>query len=59
MTTMAFIAKWLIVTMLAAGALAIISTVGKPRKPNTGGSAAVSVAIIALEILAIVMWWHV
>lgn len=51
------IAKFFIVGWLALGAMLSIATVGKPRKPLTPGTAAVSVALTAGLIVLIVLTW--
>ena len=51
------IAKWFIVGLVALSSLLVIGSVGKPRKPITPGSAATTVAINALFIVLIVVFW--
>lgn len=51
------IAKWIIVGLCALGPLLVISSIGKPRKPNTPGTAVASVVISAAEIVAILLYW--
>jgi hypothetical protein len=46
---------WIVVAILALGALVSVATVGKPRKPMTGGAAALVVIIDAALIVAI-LW---
>jgi hypothetical protein len=49
--------KWVIVGWTALAAIVVITQVGKPRKPLTGGTAAFSVIFCALEIAAIIAFW--
>lgn len=49
--------KWVIVGMFALGALITITAVGKPRKPLTPGTAAYVVAVNALYIVLIAIFW--
>ena len=51
------LAKWGMIGLMAFSALMVITGVGKPRKPLTGGVAATTVAVNALWITAIVVWW--
>ncbi len=52
------LAKWIMVSILAANAVLCFRAVNKPRKP-VEFSEAVGIAIAyALEITAIVIWWH-
>jgi hypothetical protein len=43
------IALWVDAVVLVLAALAIIATVGKPRKPITGGEAVVAVIITSVQ----------
>lgn len=54
---MSEIVMWLIVGWNAFSAIVVITQVGKPRKPTTGGAAAVAVLLCALEIAAILAFW--
>jgi hypothetical protein len=51
------LAKWGMVGLMAFAALMTIMAVNKPRQPLTGGVAATTVAMNALWITAIVIWW--
>jgi hypothetical protein len=51
-------AKWGMVGLMAFAALMTIVAVGKPRKPLTGGVAATTVAMQAVWITSILIWWH-
>jgi hypothetical protein len=53
-------AEWTHTTLavfFGLGALLTISTVGKERKPTTGGVAALTVLVQALIIFALLYWW--
>ena len=39
------------------GALLTIMIVGKPRKPITGGQAAITVLVQSIIITALLVWW--
>ena len=49
--------KWTLVGWCALAAIVVVTQVGKPRKPITGGSAAITVVFCALEIAAILAFW--
>lgn len=51
--------KWFLVGFLALASLLSISSVGKPRKPTTGGEAATAVFLNALMAVLIVVFWGV
>lgn len=52
------IGKWLMVSFLAFGCLSVITSVGKPRRPLTPGTAAWVVFFNACWITLIVLYWH-
>jgi hypothetical protein len=52
------IAKWVIVAWCALGALLLISSVGRPRKPLSPVAATIAVALQTAEIVAIILWWR-
>jgi hypothetical protein len=52
------VAKWLVVTFMVVGSLSAITVVGKPRQPLRPGTAAVIVFVQALQIVAIILYWH-
>lgn len=52
------VAKWSMVGLMAFSALLTIISVGRPRKPVTGGQAATVVAVQAVWIMTILTWWH-
>lgn len=54
---MSEVAKWLIVGLLALGAVLSISSVGKPRKPLEPRIAATVAVVNALVIAAILAYW--
>lgn len=54
---MSAVAKWAIVIWCVISALVVVTQVGKPRRPITGGVAAFAVTLCALEIAAIVAYW--
>ena len=56
---MAEFVKWFMVGMFALGALLTVSSVGKPRSPLTSGTASFVVAVQALYIVLIVVFWSV
>ena len=51
------VVKWVMVAMMAFGALTSITMVGKPRKPLDGTTAAVIVVAQAAYITAILTMW--
>lgn len=54
---MSEIVKWALVGWCAFAAIVVVTQVGKPRGPLTGGTAAFSVIFCALEIVAILAYW--
>lgn len=52
------IAKWIIIGWVALATITVVALVGKPRKPITPGTAAVIVALNAIQIVAMVIWWR-
>ena len=51
------IVKWVLIGWSVFGSLVVVTQVGKPRKPLTGGTAAFVVAYNALMIAAVLTWW--
>lgn len=49
------IALYIIAGWIAFSSLVIVSSVGKPRKPVTGGTAALVVALCAIEVAILVI----
>ncbi len=54
---MSEIIKWVLVGWCAFAAIVVVTQVGKPKKPTTGGAAAFTVVFCALEIAAILAYW--
>jgi hypothetical protein len=52
------VVKWLIVAYLAAGGLASIAVVGKPRGPMTGTDATIVIVLVTLAIVGILIFWE-
>jgi hypothetical protein len=52
------VVKWVFVAWLVFGSILTVTQVGKPRKPLTGGVAAIVVVVCALEIVAILAYWE-
>lgn len=44
---------WILAAYLAVGALLAVASVGKPKQPLTGGTAAVVVLIVAAEVVGL------
>jgi hypothetical protein len=51
------IVKWTLVGWCAFSAIVVITQVGKPRGPLTGGTAAFAATCCALEIVGILAYW--
>lgn len=51
------IAKWIIISMFAIGALASIAMIGKERKPTTPAAAIGSVIASCAYIALILIFW--
>lgn len=49
--------KWSLIAFWTLGAVAVITQVGKPRKPTTGGMAATTVILVALQMVAVLTYW--